>query len=458
MVMAMRIHKRRSAMQEADSDPVAGEGGGALADHEARAVILSELHARPFLPVQAPRRVYHFAFATDHEEAHADRLALAALAEANGATLDSSDAKFHSLAFGGWELRWEQHTEFTTYTWSASTSAEKPFAHPDPLAAGELAFRAPGRLVVATHLSLIEGGEPLDALAKLFNPQSLCIVGAAKGAAHILTDFSLDAHGFTRLLVRANATTALEAGRLVQRVLEIETYRTMALLGLPEARRAGPELGRMEHEIAEINQALSQQGNDRTSRDLLKRLSDLLAASEALSTRTAFRFGASRAYHAIVKNRLGLIRETKESPYTTISAFFSARLDPAIETCNALETRLARLSSQVARAIDLMRTGITLELEQQNRDLLQDMNRRARLQMRLQGIVQGISIAALAYYLSGLTVYLAKGLKDAGWLPEHMTADEIAALALPFTIFASWAFMERVRRLSTKAKEEEQVS
>ncbi len=441
-----------------DGDRIAENGGAGLKDHEARAAILSELHARPFLPVDAPRRVYHYAFATDHEEARADALALALLAEANGVTLSSADSKFHRLAFGAWELRWEQHTEFTTYTWSTSLDASEPFRRPDPLAAREFAFRPPGRLVVATHLSLIEGRQPLDALAQLFNPESLCLVGAAKGAALVLTDFSVDPHGFTRLLVRVNAMTAQEAGRLVQRVLEIETYRTMALLGLPEARRAGPELERMEHEIAEINHALSQKGDERTSQHLLKRLSDLSAASEALSTRTAFRFGACRAYHAIVRNRLDLIREVKESPYTAISAFFSARLDPAIETCNALESRLARLSSQVARAIDLMRTGITVELEQQNRDLLRDMNSRARLQMRLQGIVQGLSIAALAYYLSGLTVYLAKGLKDAGWLPEHMSADEMAALSLPVAIFASWAFMERVRRLSMKAKEEEQVN
>jgi len=80
------------------------------------------------------------------------------------------------------------------------------------------------------------------------------------------------------------------------------------------------------------------------------------------------------------------------------------------------------------------------------------------LQMRLQGIVQGLSTAALAYYLSGLTVYLAKGLKDAGWLPTGVTADMMAAAALPLTIFASWAFMVRVRRLSMKAREEEKVN
>ncbi len=430
---------------------------GGIIEHEARPAILAELHARPFVPIEAPSRVYHFAFLTDEEEARADRLAIAALGQKTRAAAPTRDAKFQRFPLGDWELRWEQHTEFTTYTWSTSEVAAEPFAHPDPLGDGEIAFRPPGRLVVAAHLALIAGGPSPETLAALFKPESLCVIRASNSAAHMLTDFAADTYRFTRLLIRLDRGDALRAGRAVQRLLDIETYRSMALLGLPEARRASPELSRMEREISEINHALSQTEGARTSQDLLKRLSDLLASSEALATGAAFRFGATRAYHAIVKNRLELIREDKEGSYTTISGFFSARLDPAIETCNAAETRLARLSNQVERAIGLMRTVITFELEQQNRDLLEDMNRRARLQMRLQGIVQGISIAALAYYLSGLTVYLAKGLKDAGWLPAGMTADMLAAAALPVTIFASWAFMERVRRLSMKARDEEKL-
>jgi uncharacterized membrane-anchored protein len=419
-----------------------------MIEHEGRKAILAEIHARRFLPVEAPRRIYHFAFATGEEKASDDGKAIADLCARRGVAKPPEDAKFHHVQLEDWDLRWEQHTEFTTYTWSTMLGAAEPFTHPDPLGAKEIAFLAPGPLIVATHLALIEAGPSHESLAALFNVQSLCVIGAAKGAAQVLTDFILDAHGFTRLLIRSDKLGAIRAGRLVQRVLEIETYRTLALLGLPEARRAGPDLERMEREITEINHALSETRDQRTSEDLLKRLSDLLAGSEALSTQMAFRFGASRAYHAIVKNRLDLIREAKVGSYTTISAFFSARLDPAIETCNAIEAR------QVARAIDLMRTGITFELEQQNRDLLQDMNRR----VRLQGFVQGLSTAALAYYLSGLTVYLAKGMRDAGWLPKNVTADMFVAMALPLTILASWSFMERVRRLTMKARKEEKVN
>jgi uncharacterized membrane-anchored protein len=431
---------------------------GRFVEHEARGAVLAELHARPFLPIDLPQRVYHFAFVTNEEEAREDRAALAELIRSHMLPPPSGDAKFQRLSIGDWRLRWEQHTEFTTYTWSTQKNAGEPFIHPDPLGVGEIAFRPPGRLIVAAHLCAVEGGHSHDVYAQLFNSQSLCVVRAAKGGAHVLTDFAVDPFGFTRLLVRTAGIGALETGRLIQRVLEIETYRSMALLGLPEARRAGPQLHAMESEISGITQALNERHDMRASRDLLERSSDLLAQSEALSTRTAFRFGASRAYHAIVKNRLALIEEAKESHYTTISAFFSARLDPAIETCNAFEARQARLAAQVERAIDLMRTGITFELEQQNRDLLDDMNRRARLQMRLQKLVGGLSIAALSYYAAGLALYFFKGAKDAGLLPFGVTGEEAGAAVLPLVILGAWAFWQRVKRLSAKAQEEERVN
>src|SRR5208337_3191609 len=154
-----------------------------MSEHEARPAILAELHARPFLPVEAPRRIYHYAFSTDEEEARDDRLAITSLAEANGVVLPPEDAKFHRFALGDWDLRWEQHTEFTTYTWSTPSGAAEPFLHPDPVGDREITFRAPGRLVVATHLALVEGGPSHEFLATLFNAESLCVVGAAKGAA-----------------------------------------------------------------------------------------------------------------------------------------------------------------------------------------------------------------------------------------------------------------------------------
>lgn len=426
-------------------------------EHEWRAAILSELHARPFLPLEAPRRIYHFAFATNHEEALADRQALERLALARDVAPPPVGSKFHYFRFGPWRLRWEQHTEFTTYTWSTGKDAELPFHHADPVMSGEIFFEPPGRLIVATHIAVVDRTQQLEALADLFNSQSLCVIRADKNAANILTDFAPDAHGYTRFVIRLIDARPREAGRLAQRIMEIETYRTMALLGLPLARDVSPELRAMEQELSSITQALRGAPESNDSHELLRRLSALLATSEALSNRTAFRFGAGRAYHALVKNRLDLLNETKEGVYSTLSNFLSARFDPAIETCNAVEARQLRLSNDVERATNMMRTGVTLEMERQNSALLDDMNRRNRLQMRLNRMVQGISLAGLAYYLIGLFSYLARGMKALGVLPKDVSAETASAFALPIALLCAWAFMVRVRTLSRRAMEEEQV-
>lgn len=425
-------------------------------EHESRPAILAELHARPFLPLETPRRIYHYAFATNREEAHADRLALVELARKHGVEAPASDAKFHYFRFGDWRLRWEHHTEFTTYSWSTGLDAQEPFRHPDPVAAGEIAFQPPGPLIVATHVGVV-GREPaLDDLVGLFSPQSLCVIGVGKNIGQALTDFAVDSAGYTRMAIRLPDAPPLEAGRLTQRLIEVETYRTMALLALPLARAVSPDLSSMEDKLSEITHALSASGEP-DNHALLIRLSDLLAANEALAARTAFRFSASRAYQALVKNRLELLQERKEGQYPTISNFLSARLDPAIETCSAVEARQNRLSTDVARTTNLMRTGITLDMERQNGALLDDMVRRTRLQMRFNRMVQGISVAGLAYYLVGLFAFVAKGLKEAEIIPAALSAEMMDAISVPFAILIAWAFMARVRLLSDRAAQEEKI-
>jgi uncharacterized membrane-anchored protein len=419
-------------------------GPPGMPQHDSRALVLGELHARPFLPLVPPLRIYHFAFMTTDAEASADRRHIAELATARGLSPPGPDAKFCRLDFGTWELRWELHTEFTTYTWLTSRGAEEPFAHPDPIGSGEIAFNSPGALIAAVHMSVIAPEEFAANPAERFNPQGLCVVGVAEGSARLTTDFQVDAKGFTRFLIEAKDLTPSRGGRLVQRVLELETYRTLALLGLPEARRAGPELQTMEQELGHITQAIAAAPDSGMQQSLLERLSKLAAALEAQAALTAFRFGASRAYYAQVKSRLELIGEKKESDYVSITAFFRRRLEPAIDTCAAVEDRQRRLSAQLARASDMLRTGIQFELQHQNRDLLRSMDERASMQLRLQQTVEGLSVAAISYYVIGLIAYFTKGIKDAELLPKPLTPEIVTAISVPLVVLIIYFAMRHV--------------
>ena len=117
--------------------------------------------------------------------------------------------------------------------------------------------------------------------------------------------------------------------------------------------------------------------------------------------------------------------------YDTWAGFLQRRVAPAMRTCRSVEERQANLSRKLTRATTLLRTWVDVEVEKQNRDLLASMNNRARLQLRLQQTVEGLSVAAVSYYVVGLIGYLAKGTPLFG----HASHPElVTAVSVPFVV------------------------
>ena len=243
-----------------------------------------------------------------------------------------------------------------------------------------------------------------------------------EGSARVTTDFQVDPQGFTRFLIELKKLTPTRAGRLVQRLLELETYRTLALLGLPVARRAGPELARMEAELSEVTQEIAKAPDPSRNQRMLQKLTRLAAEIEAQSARTAFRFGASRAYYALVRSRIELIRERQEGEYVTITAFFRRRLEPHRD----LQRRRGAASPSVLTACPDRRSPAHRHPvragtpEPRSSDL--PMDERAQLQLRLQQTVEGLLVAAISYYVIGLITYVAKGVKDVRLIAQALDA------------------------------------
>ncbi|MGE0282468.1 MAG: DUF3422 family protein, partial [Rhizobiaceae bacterium] len=153
--------------------------------------------------------------------------------------------------------------------------------------------------------------------------------------------------------------------------------------------------------------------------------------------------GASRAYDGIVQERLDALNETAVPGYNTWRGFLQRRVAPAMRTCRSVEQRQENLSRKLTRATTLLRTWVDVEVEKQNRDLLASMNNRARLQLRLQQTVEGLSVAAVSYYVVGLIGYLAKGTHLFGLelKPEYVTA-----ISVPIVILGVWWAVRRIRR------------
>ena len=415
-----------------------------FAPHPLRAAVLGEIHARPFRLVTAPRSFLHYAFEVVRGASKPDRAFFEGLCLARGQPVPGRHARHHVIPFGAGSLKWERHAEFTTYSWDGPLGTDPGALAIDPIGhpfGSE--FTPPGPLLVAVRLDLVPAPADLAEAFAMFDPTSLCVSECYGGAAVAATDFRQDGDGRTRILVLDRSLNGQQAGALVQRLLEIETYRTLSLLGLPEASRIGPEVRRIERDLVSINSQIRETNGLDANRRLLEDISALTADLGAIDAESSYRFGASRAYDDIVRDRLAAIHETHIPGYGTWSAFLSRRTGPAMRTVRATGERMEDLSEKLARAAQLLRTRVDIDLEQQNRDLLESMNRRARQQLLLQQTVEGLSVAAVSYYVVGLIGYVFKALKEAGRFP--LDPSVATGLAVPVVMLVIYLIVRRIR-------------
>ncbi|MCC6609351.1 MAG: DUF3422 domain-containing protein [Burkholderiales bacterium] len=424
-------------------------------DHPQRYVLANEVHARPYDVLETPERVSFVAVllsaARTAEHAH-----LVRLCERGGVHPPPPAASHFVADFGAYRVKYEQHTEYSGYTFFLRGRSPAHFAETAIAAApADWVASIPGETMVAAHAELLPRGAALPEareIARIFGGNYVIGAEIGDGVGAIFTDFRVHADGHNRFLVFDGEMSRRQAGRMVQRLFEIETYRMMALLALPVAQAAAPRLAAMEQSLVEITAAMaeSKPGVRRPGDTaLLERLIPLAAEVERAVVSAQYRFGAARAYHELVNGRIAELRERRLPGTQTIEEFMARRLAPAMATCESIARRQRELSERVARASRLLSTRVDIVREGQNQDLLSSMNRRARLQLRLQETVEGLSVAAITYYVVGLAGYAAKALKSAG---VALDADLVMGISIPVVAVLAALGVRHIRRRVMRAE------
>lgn len=407
--------------------------------HPERERLLAEVHARPSTPIEAPMLVTRLAAVSGVKSAEDDRQHMADLCAQLGQRSPAEGMRWWSVDAGQWQLRWERHSEFSSWTFLR----RPPGA--DEGTAADLAPRhwidgIPGPLLVFTTVRLRRGHHSHPAPVERQD-----VIGARlmDNAATLLTDLKADAHGMTRFDVVLHQDDPVLTGRLALILLEIETYRLMALLAFPVAGEAAAQVAEMEAEAAALAGRIADDLGVEDDRALLARLVALSGRIEALSASTNFRFGAGRAYHEIVHDRIASLGEAPIPGLQTIGTFMERRLAPAMRTCETVAARERALVDRIARAGQMLNIRIELITQAINADLLASMDRRASTQLKLQRTVEGLSVAAIAYYVVSLLSYVFKGL--AGSVPILGTSAALA-IAAPLVVAAIWIASRRLTR------------
>lgn len=399
-------------------------------NHPHRLALADEVHARPPEALETPSRATCVAVLVAPDQRDAETAHLARLCEAYGVAPPELAAIHFVADLGAARLRWERHGEFSNYTAFASGQSRTPFSQPPTsLLPEDWLSGIPGVVVFAGHAEIITLGDSEPDAAFLADHFGAAVVVGARvggGAGLAFTDFRLHPDGYSRFLVLDRSLTARQAGRTVQRLFEIETYRMMAMLALPVAREQLGRIGAIERDLAVLTDDIARQtAADET---LLAPLTSLAAEVERGLSASQFRFGACIAYQTLVARRIAELRERRLPGVQTIEEFMGRRFTPAMATCASASQRLHDLSERVAQASGLLTTRVEIARERQNQVLLESMNRRAILQMRLQKTVEILSVAPTTYYVVAIVGYASRALRAAG---RPIDVDLTEGVAIP---------------------------
>jgi uncharacterized membrane-anchored protein len=425
-------------------------------NHPQRFVLHNEVHARSSFNIKLPVRASHLALLLTTDEKIQERKHLLLLCERFGTVPPEKEADHFSATFNSFQMRWEQHGEFSTYSFYDHDSPKDPFTDSalNKVPVDWLA-QLSGKIIVAAHTTIVSAtdinvDENIDiaSLSTYFAENPVIGSKVTGGAASVFTDFRIHVDGFSRFLIINHDLRSEQAGRLLQRLFEIEVYRVMALLAFPIARKLYPTLNKADRQLFTITSAMTSAENN--DAELLDELTTLAAEVENHISTNHFRFAAASAYYHLVEQRVNDLREVRIQGIQTLGEFIKRRLEPAMNTCSSISHRFTLLSERVSNAGQLLRTRVDIILERQNQSLLSSMALSAKMQLRMQQMVEGISMVAITYYAANLIGKLAQALHIVGW---KINPELVEGVSIPIILLLTAIVIKRVHSIIAKTME-----
>lgn len=365
-------------------------------------------------------------------------------------------------AFGDWSLAarhgsgqtksgiyflWERHTEASTLTLILPDDA------PPGVRAPYIKWleQWPGAVVRATRIFVVPNTQNIEiSLKKLGISDQEMVCCDINAGLRVWSDFGILEDGYGRLLVTAGDIEDGERGRIIQRVQELGNYRNLALLGFPTVQKYGPQVDKLEQRLSEHAKRVALADED--DETLVNQLADLSSELEVIRSATSFRLSATAAYAEVAADRLAALDIKHVANYQSLTDFNERRLVPASRTCSVFRQRLSHIAERISGVMHTLDVRIDIRIKAQNLGVMQSMERSTQLQLRLQTLVEGLSVIAAAYYLIGLIAYVAKGIAA---LPSGPSSEIfIGAITLPI-ILLIFLFVQRLRHKVLKETETE---
>lgn len=431
-------------------------------DHPLRTVLHEEVHARPPVALWPRDRILNQAFLLNGSDRQQQIDWINAISEQTKQPIDPN----HGQTFRVIELRaapqrviikWELHGEFSSI--SAMIQQDQLITEAPIKSRGQLEseinqllaqltvkpiHEAGGLRISAIDIAFEDRGlfKEADEVSHLFSGNTLIgssILSSKK--AQLWTDLQVNEDGYISFLVPHAGMGSRQAGRVARRITEVEIYRMASMLAFPVAKSLSGPLRQAEAELSVLSKEISMAQNQESTTthqdgEFLERISTLASKIEDWISEHGLRFTAAEAYSQLTAKNLEELSEASLPGVQTLSEFMERRFAPAMSTCSWTQRRLRELSDRISRTTQILRTRIEFVNESQTQELLASMDRRAKIQLRLQETVEGLSVLVLTYYAVSLIIYMAKGAKELGLM---VPAELIGGASAPIIAYAIYA-------------------
>ena len=417
-------------------------------NHPLRMEMNDALHSRPFPTLKAPAYILCLVIKRPVGAAIRDKAEdmqhLLSLLNRHGATFPKADANHYFGDVGDYRLKWENHNEFVTYTFFCDGLCSHSF---DPVTfdifPNDWMEAAPERCVTSILINvekMPDEGSVKNRLVNYFVPESLAVSEIFDRSALIAGDFRIDKSGYIRFSVLVSPEVGeYRVGRIIQRLCEIETYKSMSMLGFARTRHLIGRLGRIDLALSSL---VEQMAAETCQADAtLTSLMPISAELENLIAQTSYRFGATKAYETIVDQRIQSLRESRFEGRQTFAEFMLRRFNPAMRTVRATEQQLNNLAKRASAAGELLRTRVDVERSAQNQRVLLSMERRVGIQLQLQKMVEGFSVIAISYYSVSLVANMVLPLANFIGIDKK----PMVAVITPAVVLTVWLIVRKIR-------------
>ena len=431
-------------------------------DHPLRTVLHEEVHARPPVALWPKDRILNQAFLLKGSDRQQQIDWINAISEQSKQPIDPN----HGQTFRIIELRpapqrviikWELHGEFSSISaiiqqdqlmTEAPIKSRVRLEHEINELLAKLTIKpmheAGGLRISAIDIAFEDRGlfKEADEVSHLFSGNTL--IGSTiliSKKAQLWTDLQVNEDGYISFLVPHAGMGSRQAGRVARRITEVEIYRMASMLAFPVAKSLSGPLRNAEAELSELSKEISMAQNQESAAthqdgEFLERISTLASKIEEWISEHGLRFTAAEAYSQLTAKNLEELSEASLPGVQTLSEFMDRRFAPAMSTCSWTQRRLRELSDRISRTTQILRTRIEFVNERQTQELLASMDRRAKIQLRLQATVEGVSVLVLTYYAVSLIIYMAKGAKELGLM---VPAELIGGASAPIIAYGIYA-------------------